>query len=150
VTALAAVGPLLLAAEGPFVRFYHSQDSRQFNYLGSKTVFEDQAVHGISVQPNDSKNVTLAIWGGPLARFLHVGGAPWNIPLETQDLDSFELSPVTRAPDWLLDLSFGPTDSSDSDGRKTVCAAVTAHNALIKFTVQHSDSAGERSYVSSR
>jgi hypothetical protein len=138
VTALAAVGPLVLAAEGPRVLFY-SQDSSQFTFLTSRDIFNDQAIHGIAVLSGTLGHVIFAIWGGPLVRFLlikDVGYHHTSIGFAILT-DNLHPSSVSRLPDWILDLSFAPTDNQDHEGHTILtCAAVTAHNALVEITIQ--------------
>jgi hypothetical protein len=139
-----------VAAEGPVLRFYYSDDVKQFTLLGSKKVFNDQAIHGIAVRPSSSNHVILAIWGGPFVRFLQFTGDLHCSQNEAANLDTLQLSPVTRASDWILDLAFDPSDAAEaSEGNVIVCAAVTAHNALIKLTVQ-SPGIGRHSRFSTR
>lgn len=139
-TALAAIGPLVLAAEGPRVLFYKTQgNSSQFAFLTSRTIFNDQAIHGISVYASSkSKHVIFAIWGGPLVRFLSTKDVDYDDKsVEFAVLaDRLHLSSVARSPDWILDLSFAPTAEEESLGHKILrCAAVTAHNALVEITL---------------
>ena len=131
-TALASCGALLIAAEGPFLRFYHAKTSR---YLSSRRVFKAQAVHGICVYAEESEKVTkLVVWGGRLARAVHIDALANH--QEPKAL-SLSLSNVVKSPDWILDLA--PRMSSPEDGgvyERSICAAVTAHNALLELTVQ--------------
>lgn len=154
VTALAAIGTLVLAAEGPRVLFWKRQDgSSQFTFLASRHIFNDQAIHGITVLPNRSSHVILAIWGGPLVRFL------WSRD-NSHDQTNIEsallagklgLSTVSRSPDWILDLSFAPLDDQNLPGAKVIaCAAVTAHNALLEITIQWPKPDEEQDHSSSR
>lgn len=131
-TALASCGALLIAAEGPFLRFYHAKASR---YIVSTRVFKAQAVHGICVYAEESEKATkLVVWGGRLARAVHIDALANH--QEPKAL-SLSLSNVVKAPDWILDLA--PRMSSLDDGdvyERSICAAVTAHNALLELTVQ--------------
>ena len=131
-TALASCGALLIAAEGPFLRFYHAKASR---YIASTRVFKAQAVHGICVYAEESEKATkLVVWGGRLARAVHIDALANH--QEPKAL-SLSLSNVVKAPDWILDLA--PRMSSLDDGdvyERSICAAVTAHNALLELTVQ--------------
>jgi WD repeat-containing protein 6 len=123
---------LLVAAEGPFLRFYHAKNSR---YIASKRVFKAQAVHGISVYSESYDDVIkLVIWGGRLIRALEISFAP-------ADCDKIHphvyLSEVAKASDWILDLA--PRFSSledEADGQQGICVAVTAHNALVQVNIQ--------------
>lgn len=127
-TALASIGGLLVAAEGPYVRFY---DNQNFQYLGTRQIFRDQIIHGIAVDSESSHHAILAIWGGPLVRFLATA-------VEAFVLGNVQVYPTVRAPDWILDLSFGPPSALDSSGHHVaICAAVTAHNALVELKVHY-------------
>jgi len=140
VTALVSCGALLVAAEGPFLRFYHAKDSR---YLASKRVFKAQAVHGISVYSEGHDGVIkLVIWGGPLIRALELSLASG---VTETDLDVC-LSEVLKAPDWILDLA--PCLSSLLDEtvyERGTCFAVTAHNALLQVVINRQN-AGTNSH----
>jgi hypothetical protein len=137
-TALASCGALLIAAEGPFLRFYHAKDSR---YIASRRVFKAQAVHGISVYAEELDNVTkLVVWGGRLVRALRITTLTDNHVCESLPLC---LSNVVKAPDWILDLA--PRMSSLEDENvynKSTCAAVTAHNALLELKIQDQPASG--------
>lgn len=131
-TALAACGALLIAAEGPYLRFYHAETSE---FVASKRVFKAQAVHGISVYAEETGNVTkLLAWGGRLVRALQINAATDGSRTE---LLSLSLSNVVKAQDWILDLA--PRMSSLGDENvynRGICAAVTAHNALLEITIE--------------
>jgi hypothetical protein len=141
VTALASCGALLVAAEGPFLRFYHAKSSR---YITSKRVFEAQAVHGISVYSESSNDVIkLVIWGGRLIRALE-----FVFPLESHDKiypsARIRLSAIAKASDWILDLA--PRFSSlenEAEDQRGICVAVTAHNALIQIIIDRRNIAEE-------
>ncbi|KAF3004086.1 hypothetical protein E8E13_003324 [Curvularia kusanoi] len=132
VTALASCGALLVAAEGPFLKFYHAKTA---HFIASRRVFKAQAVHGICVYAEKPDKVTqLVVWGGRLARAIHI-----DAPADDQEREglSLSLSNVVKAPDWILDLA--PCKSSSDHGDvpdRAICAAVTAHNALLELTVQ--------------
>ncbi|KAF1941572.1 WD40 repeat-like protein [Clathrospora elynae] len=132
VTALASCGPLLIAAEGPFLRFYHAKDSQ---YISSQRVFKAQAVHGISVCSEDYDHVAkLVVWGGRLVRALEIDLAAQELEQAVLNISS---SDVTRASDWILDLALRPTSLDDaSQHQKNTCVAVTAHNALLQVTIK--------------
>lgn len=134
-TALASCGALLVAAEGPFLRFYHAQDSQ---YISSKRVFKAQAVHGISVYSEEHNHVTkLVIWGGRLVRALEVGFAANG---QENNILEISLSEMGRASDWILDLAPRPTTLEDESGhQKGTCAAITAHNALLEVIIESHD-----------
>ncbi|KAF2030325.1 WD domain-containing protein [Setomelanomma holmii] len=131
VTALASCGALLVVAEGPFLRFYHREDSC---YIASERVFVGQAVHGISLfSVEDDGLLRLVVWGGKLIRVLEVKVAS-NVPQEVR-LD-VRWSNVAKASDWILDLAPRPANSiCTSSHLDTACVAVTAHNALLQVNV---------------
>jgi hypothetical protein len=131
VTALASCDALLVAAEGPFLRFYHAKDSR---YIASKRVFKAQAVHGISVYSESYDGVIkLVVWGGRLIRALEISFAPDDHRKTHPDVC---LSEVAKASDWILDLAprFSSLDDEVQD-QHGICVAVTAHNALLQITI---------------
>lgn len=132
-TALASCGALLLAAEGPFLRFYHAKTSR---YIASRRVFKAQAIHGVCVYAEDHDGVTkIVVWGGRLIRALRINSVAdehSNEPL------ALCLSNVAKAPDWILDLAPRMSSLDDEDVySRGICAAVTAHNALLQLTIQY-------------
>jgi hypothetical protein len=135
VTALASCGPLLVAAEGPFLRFYRAKDSR---YISSKRVFKAQAVHGIRVFAEENAHIIkLVIWGGRLIRALeiHLTGQ-----VGVQSL-SFGFSNIAKASDWVLDLAPRPKAlDDDAQYHKGSCVAVTAHNALVQVKIERRES----------
>ncbi|KAF3050735.1 hypothetical protein E8E11_007702 [Didymella keratinophila] len=141
VTALASCGALLIAAEGPCLRFYHARTSK---FIASQRVFKAQAVHGISVHAEEIGNVAkLVIWGGRLVRALRLNASidgPGTEPL------SLCLSNVVKAPDWILDLAPRMNSLDDEDVyNQGICAAVTAHNALLEITILYRNSTESRS-----
>ncbi|KAF2177034.1 WD40 repeat-like protein [Zopfia rhizophila CBS 207.26] len=144
VTALTFCGQLLLAAEGPFVRFYHSQE---FKLLTTKQIFIYHAIHGISVLSKNYHYDVVIIWGGPLLRVLKIHGSDLDYNIDILSLINFDsvlqLSPSITVSDWILYLSFGPVNSRAPPESKQawICAAVTAHNALIELTVEHQNAA---------
>ncbi|KZM19802.1 WD repeat-containing protein 6 [Ascochyta rabiei] len=133
VTALASCGSLLIAAEGPFLRFYHSKTSR---YIASKRVFEAQTVHGISIYAEELDGVTkFVVWGGRLVRALRINSVPDD---HVQEPLSLCLSNVAKASDWILDLAPRMSILDDDDVySQGVHAAVTAHNALLRLTTKY-------------
>lgn len=143
-TALASCGALLIAAEGPFLRFYHAKDSR---FLASKRVFKAQAIHGISVYAEELDNVAkLVVWGGRLVRALRITMTfttdPNDHAVDRESL-SLCLSNVSKAPDWILDLAPRMSSLEDEDVyNQGTCAAVTAHNALLELKIQHRPTTG--------
>jgi hypothetical protein len=125
---------LLVAAEGPFLQFYHAKDSR---FIASKRVFKAQAVHGISVYSEEYDNVIkLVIWGGRLVRALEVNVAP-------ADCDEIQLhvrlSEVAKAPDWILDLAPHFSSLDEAAYQTGTCVAITAHNALLQINIERPD-----------
>lgn len=131
-TALASCGALLVAAEGPFLRFYHAKDSR---YIASKRVFRAQTVHGISVYAEDHDHTTkLVIWGGRLVRAIRVALAYSS---DGPDALTVLLSGIGKAPDWILDLAPRPISLEDEAVyQRSSCVAVTAHNALLQIDIE--------------
>ncbi|KAL5117682.1 WD repeat-containing protein 6 [Pleosporales sp. CAS-2024a] len=132
VTALASCGTLLVAAEGPFLKFYHAKNSR---YIASERVFKAQAVHGISVYSESYPHVVkLVVWGGRLIRALVVRFATGDNLHQTHL--HVRLSAVATSPDWILDLAprFSSLENAAADNRGE-CVAVTAHNALVQILI---------------
>ncbi|KAI4637537.1 uncharacterized protein J4E88_002007 [Alternaria novae-zelandiae] len=131
VTALASCGALLIAAEGPFLRFHHASDSR---YISSERVFKAQAIHGIRVFSEEHAHVIkLVIWGGRLVRALEIDFAD---QVGQQGL-SLCFSNVAKASDWILDLAPRPKGlDDDAQYHKGSCIAVTAHNALLHVEME--------------
>ncbi|OAG06750.1 WD domain-containing protein [Paraphaeosphaeria sporulosa] len=127
ITALAECGPLLIVAEGPYLRFY---DRQQNILISSERLFEAQAIHGVRELSSSADHVHLVIWGGLLLRTLlldtsydeHDGWLPLNA----------RCSDVARAPDWILDLQSAPKSPGNDIPER--CVAVTAHNALLDIT----------------
>ncbi|PVH92094.1 WD domain-containing protein [Periconia macrospinosa] len=136
VTASASCGPLFFAAEGPFVRFYSAQTLK---CLVSKRIFRAQAVHGISVVYSSDRHVIIVVWGGLLVRaceFDLLGDAKNASIVPT----SWIFSNCVEAPDWILYLSPGPSLNEDGVAVEVpICAAVTAHNALLQLKTTHVD-----------
>ncbi|KAF1913808.1 WD domain-containing protein [Ampelomyces quisqualis] len=133
VTALASCGPLLVAAEGPFLRFYHA---KSLQHVASERVFDAQAVHGVSVYSENSNDVIrLVVWGGPLVRALEI-----SFPSDGHDKvppgTSVRLSQVAKASDWILDLdSRFSSLEGEAEYQRGICVAVTAHNALVQVSI---------------
>lgn len=129
-TALASCGSLYIAAEGPFLRFYHAKDSR---CIASQRVFKTQAVHGIRIYSEEpARVIKLIAWGGRLVRAFEIHSAA-----DDHDCLTFFSSNVAKAPDWIFDLAPRPASLADeSPYQKGMCVAVTAHNALLQVTVQ--------------
>lgn len=139
---MTSCGNLLVAAEGPFLRFYDAQSSE---CLASRRVFKAQAVHGISTYSETYDDVIrLVVWGGCLIRALEVTFAPEDAK-KTNPI--FRPSEVARASDWILDLAARFSSLEDAaEGHDGICVAVTAHNALIYVTIHrgHADEGGDR------
>lgn len=75
----------------------------------------------------------LVVWGGRLVRALQIN-ASVNGP-ETKSL-SLCLSNIVKASDWILDLAPQMSSLDDKNVYKQgVCAAVTAHNALLEIII---------------
>jgi hypothetical protein len=140
VTALASCGTLVLAAEGPFVRFLCSK-SKSFGFLTTTRIFKAQSIHGISILSGNSDHVIAVCWGGKLVRALEFTFSSSN------GINALHLSPTVKTSDWIFDLAWGPIDvPGATTGKVGVCAAVTAHNALLEFTIErrNQDEATER------
>jgi hypothetical protein len=133
VTALACCGELLIAAEGPYLRFYHVKDSR---YIASKRVFKAQAIHGITAFLEEHNHVTrLLVWGGRLVQTIEIAFASGD---NEESPLNICLSEVTIAPDWILDLAPRPASlEEETDHTKGAFVAVTAHNALVELVVEY-------------
>lgn len=135
-TALAAVGPLLFAADGPLLHIYTRQISKGFNFLGARRIFKEHAIHGIATLQHAS-GIILAIWGGSLVRFVRLQSSPSTAAVDSALVGNAQLSLPIRAADWILDLSFG-TEPHEKGcaGTIAVSAAVTAHNSLVEITLE--------------
>jgi hypothetical protein len=141
VTALACCGEFLIAAEGPYLRFYYAQDSR---YIASKRVFKAQAVHGITAFLEEHNHATrLLVWGGRLVRAVEITLA--FSENEESPLNIY-LSEVTIAPDWILDLAPRPNNLEEAtDHTKGAFVAVTSHNALAELVVEQQSARNDTS-----
>jgi hypothetical protein len=116
-------------AEGSFLRFYTRQEH---TYLASRRIFQAQAIHGIAVLSASDHYVTLVIWGGLLVRAFALSVREGTL------LESTRFSNVVKATDWILDLSSEPVGQEHSVANEVrLCAAITAHNALLELTVRH-------------
>ncbi|KAF2703919.1 WD40 repeat-like protein, partial [Pleomassaria siparia CBS 279.74] len=145
VTALAACGRLLFAAEGPFLRVYCSQ-GESFRLLNSTRIFKSQSIHGISIRSISSEHVLVVCWGGRLVRALDCSYLLSHNRTENLGVD-IHLSSTVETSDWLFDLSWGPRDAESTPAsRAGVCAAVSAHNALLELTIERRDHGHEGSY----
>jgi hypothetical protein len=140
VTALASCGALVLAAEGPFVRFYCRKD-KGFEFLTTTRIFKSQSIHGISISSDNFDDAIVVCWGGKLVRVLEFNFSSSN------SIDALHLSPTVKTSDWIFDLSPGSIAAQGPlIGKVGVCAAVTAHNALLELTIQrgNQDEASDR------
>lgn len=150
-TALASCEGLVLAAEGPFLRFYNAKTSQ---LLASERIFNAQAIHGISVYSERHNGfINLVIWGGRLVRPLRAQatgdrGAYTDVQVR--------LSEVGEVSDWILDLAPRPSTLDEGvEHQADVCAvyaAVTAHNAIIQVDIEfgHTDTNPESRYGTDR
>jgi hypothetical protein len=148
VTALSSCGPFLVAAEGPFLRFYTREEH---NYISSRQVFQSQAIHGIAVLSASDQFVKLVVWGGLLVRAVDLSvSADATYGTQKLTLGALQFSKVSKAPDWILDLS--PRAKGQEKGANdgiAVCAAVTAHNALLELSIRQTASGNDtQRYVS--
>lgn len=52
-------------------------------------------------------------------------------------MDALHLSPTVKTSDWIFNLSWGLINTQEPfAGKIGVCAAVTAHNALLELTIE--------------
>jgi hypothetical protein len=52
-------------------------------------------------------------------------------------MDALHLSPTVKTSDWIFNLSWGPINAQEPfAGKIGICAAVTAHNALLELTIE--------------
>lgn len=132
-TALASRGSLLIAAEGPFLRFYHAKNSR---YITSQRVFKAQAVHGIRICSQENAHVVkLVVWGGRLVRAFAI-----NFTADDEECLTIYTSNVAKASDWIFDLAPRPKSlDDDMHYHRGMSVAVTAHNALLQVTCEQHD-----------
>ncbi|TKA32554.1 hypothetical protein B0A50_01662 [Salinomyces thailandicus] len=96
---------VILAGHGNLLRGY---DIDTGQILTNLKVFDDQAVHGILVTPDED---VLLVWGGRLVR-----------KLNGHSISTYRPSNVYEARDWILDAALSPEDDC--------IAFVDAHNAL--------------------
>jgi WD40 repeat protein len=121
VTALAYSSPhLLLAGEGTHLAAY-STDRRE--YLGSARIFRSQALHKILINENTRH---ILVYGGSHVAFVTSSqtaeGLVEFVVVAQQDID-----------DWIFDAAFSPTPEH---GALAQVALITAHNALVRCTLQ--------------
>lgn len=112
------------------MRFYCTKD-QGFEFLTTTRIFKTQSIHGISISSDNFDDVIVICWGGKLVRVLEFNFSSSN------SIDALHLSPTVKISDWIFDLSWGPIDAQRPlTGKVGVCAAVTAHNALLELTIQ--------------
>ena len=105
---------ITFAGEGNYLRAY-SADQR---LIGSKRIFQNQAIHGIVLDPKPGSPVF--VYGGPLLRTLFVKGS------EDGDI-TIAVGTLHHLGDWILDAAFAP---AVDDNPRRWASIVTAHNAL--------------------
>ncbi|KAF2105497.1 WD domain-containing protein [Lophiotrema nucula] len=133
VTAIASCGPLLLAAEGPFLLVYHGQS---LSFVLRQRIFQAQAIHGIVAQSKGIEHAEIVIWGGSFLRALKISLGPTSRGFDKLPENAVQLSPTAKASDWILDLASHPySTEDDGENNDIVCAAVTAHNALLEVII---------------
>ncbi|KAF2658476.1 WD40 repeat-like protein [Lophiostoma macrostomum CBS 122681] len=176
VTALAWTNEITFAADGPILRVYHSKD---FKPLTSHRIFKDQCIHGISVKSTAQHGkAILAIWGGTFVRFVQVCHTwystddpgdllfspvikvpDWILCLQF-DPSNENVSPEPSeecSPSKISEDMSSPeapevrSSVSEELDSQYVAAALTAHNELIKLTVDLSgiDASSNHSSTSS-
>lgn len=144
VTAVASCGTLLVAAEGPFLRFYGASDT---HFISSQRVFKAQTIHGIAVYSEQHDHVTrLIVWGGRCVRALEV--RPHSLEQSRTETLTVSLSDMISAPDWIIDLAPRPISLDELEYQDAIFAAVTAHNALLQLSIEcrHGDRISSRSH----
>jgi hypothetical protein len=125
-----------VAAEGPCLRFYRSHN---LGFITICQIFKAQAIHGVAVYDEKAHRVVLAVWGGHYVRFLILSTDALKLDREDDFIGSLQLSETVKSPDWILDLSFAPPNLQKTVREAAVCAAVTAHNALLELTLERLD-----------
>jgi WD40 repeat protein len=133
VTALAYSSPhLLFAGEGTHLAAY-STDRRE--YLGSARIFRSQAIHKILINENTRD---ILVYGGSQVAFVTSNqtaeGLVEFVVVARQDID-----------DWIFDAAFSPTPEH---GALAQVALVTAHNALIRCTLQPGSNKADTASIS--
>jgi WD40 repeat protein len=133
VTALAYFSPdVLLAGEGTHLAAY-STDRRE--HLGSARVFRSQAIHKILT--NETTRDIL-VYGGSRVAFVTSN--------RTADgLIKFVVVAQQDTGDWIFDAAFSPTPEH---GALAQVALITAHNALIRCTLQSSPNSKDTAIIS--
>jgi WD40 repeat protein len=123
VTALAHSSTyFLLAGEGTHLAAY-STDRRE--HLGSTRIFRSQAIHRIII---DEISRYVLVYGGS-----HVAFVTYNETAE--GLVEFVVVAQQDTGDWIFDAAFSPTPEH---GTLAQVALITAHNALVRCTLQSS------------
>lgn len=116
---------LLLAGEGTHLAAYSIDHKSQ---LGRTQIFRSQAIHRILINRNSKE---ILVCGGSHIAFVKL-----------QDHDeghvTFEILAQKDTGDWIFNAAFSPQSGYDS---ATTAALVTAHNALIKCTLEPSQGA---------
>ncbi|KAF2741483.1 hypothetical protein EJ04DRAFT_539577 [Polyplosphaeria fusca] len=134
ITALAPCGPLFLAAEGPFLSFF---ESVHYKLLATARIFKSHVIHGIVVEYRSFSDVAVVVWGGPWIRAFHFDCAAFNTSSAFSVVPVVFSAPV-KASDWILDLSLYREKPDGAFNSALVCAAVTAHNALLEVKIGRS------------
>ena len=120
-TALAYLPPhLLLAGEGTHLVAY-SSDRRE--HLGSARIFRSQAVHKILTNETTRQ---IFVYGGSHVAFVTFKQA-------AEGLVEFAVVAQQDVADWIFDAAFSPPPEN---GAFAQVALITAHNALIRCTLQ--------------
>lgn len=128
---------LLLACEGPWLRVYDHFTGR---LLGSKRLFDAQAVHGITCPSTNHISVSepchtqFLIWGGRSVCVVRI-----ESDQEFPDQSDWKIRVATcnaQAEDWILDACFSPQASDGENvSSYTEAVAVTSHNVLLSLHI---------------
>lgn len=105
--------PLVLAGEDTHLKVYDVQTNKLISYF---KVFDEQPIHGIHVQQNDSASgCKVLVWGSKSVAIFNAG-----------DLESGRAPVIAHgtAPDWIYDGALSPFDTSSA-------VLATAHNEII-------------------
>ncbi|KAK7544392.1 WD40-repeat-containing domain protein [Phyllosticta citribraziliensis] len=130
VTALAFCGKFVLSAEGPFLRVFQREKRAQ---ILSERLFKSQAVHGIlEVHSSEQERSSIIlVYGGLFVRL---------VKIFVDRPDELSKGPVFKVADWILDVASCPVPFDSTAGEKLDASAdcstvaVTAHNALLRFS----------------
>ncbi|KAF1967001.1 WD40 repeat-like protein [Bimuria novae-zelandiae CBS 107.79] len=136
ITAVLECDALLVVAEGPYLRFYNRHDN---TCLASYNVLRSHTIHGISLLSKNPAALHLVLWGGVLVCTVKI---TWQHDEDEHgqknrfqfSLDALQLSNISKAPDWILDIRGAPEQP-----HPLRCAAVTAHNALLEIALQYDE-----------